>query len=394
MPDERVGGPVAPGDADRSTEGTGATGTTGASGTDPRTRPGRRALTLSVSLLTTAALAAAGLVLPVPYAVNSPGPTLDVLGEHDGEPLITIEGAPTYDATGELRLTTVSAVGGPGYPASVLDVVVGWVRPDVLVQPAEDVYAPDLGRDELEEQNQAQMTSSQEDATVAALTQLGYEVPAVLTITAAVEGSAAVGLVQEGDVLTAVDGVPLPDYGTLVEHLDQVTPGDTVTLTVTRDGAPVEVPVVTGEADGRALIGVYIDPAFDLPVDVTIRSEDIGGPSAGTMFALGIIDALTPEDEADGAVVAGTGTISVDGRVGPIGGIRQKLSGASRDGASWFLAPDANCAETVGHVPDDLRVVAVGTLEEAYDAVVAIGAGDAQDLPTCTADGPSDASAA
>ncbi|WP_164983941.1 PDZ domain-containing protein [Cellulomonas endophytica] len=343
-----------------------------------------RAVTLAVSGAVTALLAAGLVALPAPYAVSFPGPTRDVLGEHDGEPLMTIEGAPTYGSTGELRLTTVSALGGPGFPASVVDVLGGWFRADSLVQPVEAVYPPDLQREQLERRNEQEMTSSQENATVAALTFLDYEVPATLTVAGTVEGSGAVGQVEEGDVLTGVDGVRLGDYTTLLEHLAGVTPGATVTLALVRDGADLEVPIVTGEADGRALIGVFIDPTFRFPVDVTIRSDDIGGPSAGTMFALGIIDELTERDEADGEVIAGTGTIDVDGTVGAIGGIRQKLVGALRDGAGWFLAPAANCDSVVGHVPDGLRVVSVTTLEEAYAAVVAIGEGAADALPTCT----------
>ncbi|WP_448630108.1 S16 family serine protease [Cellulomonas soli] len=143
---------------------------------------------------------------------------------------------------------------------------------------------------------------------------------------------------------------------------------------------------MTGTSDqGRAQIGVYIDPAFDLPVDVAIKIDDIGGPSAGTMFALGIIDKLTPEDEADGQVIAGTGTMDVTGEVGPIGGIRQKMAGALRDGATWFLAPAGNCDEVVGHVPEGLHVAKVATLHEAREAITAIGAGSTDDLPTCTA---------
>ncbi|MNW62441.1 Lon protease 1 [compost metagenome] len=115
-----------------------------------------------------------------------------------------------------------------------------------------------------------------------------------------------------------------------------------------------------------------------------IQIDDIGGPSAGTMFALGIIDQLTPEDEADGNVIAGTGTMSVEGNVGPIGGIQQKLYGAERDGATWFLAPESNCDEVVGNVPEGLNVVKIATLEDARDAMVAIGAGEGASLPTCT----------
>lgn len=349
-------------------------------------KPSPRALLLSFGMLATAVLVGVLAVVPAPYAVNGPGPTKDVLGEVDGKPLIDVQGARTYPSSGELRLTTISGVGGPGYPAYALDVLRGWFSGTSVVRPVEDVYPQDVSREELDESNAGQMVSSQENAAVAALVELGYEVPATLVVSGAVEGTDAEGKLEEGDVLTAMDGAPLPDYQTLVARLDDVTPRDTVTLTLTRHSRSLDVPVVTGERDdGGAQIGVYIDPAFDMPVDVDINIEGIGGPSAGTMFALGLVDLLTPQDEAAGQVVAGTGTIDVTGEVGPIGGIRQKLAGASRDGATWFLAPADNCDEVVGHVPDGLRVVEVATLHDAREALTAIGAGDGDGLPTCTA---------
>ena len=350
-------------------------------------RPSARSMTLSISMLVSAALLAVVAVLPTPYAVSGPGPTEDVLGEVDGKPLISIDGAPTYDSTGELRLTTVSATGGPGYPSSALRVLRGWFSPWSVVQPREVLF-PDADRtqEEIDQENSAQMVSSQETASVAALDEFGYEVPATLVVAGTVDGSGADGKFEDGDVLLAVDGTALPDYQSLITTMDGVKPGDDVTVTVRRQGEEVDVVVPTTKGDdGRAQMGVYIDPDFDMPVDITIDAGRIGGPSAGTMFALGIIDLLTPQDEAAGEVIAGTGTIDVQGVVGPIGGIRQKLAGAARDGAEWFLAPAANCAEVVGHVPDGLRVVRVETLHEAYEDVVAIGAGKADDLPTCEA---------
>jgi PDZ domain-containing protein len=346
----------------------------------------RRAVVLSGAMLATAVQLVVALLLPVPYAVNSPGPTLDTLGEHDGEPLITISGADTYDSTGQLRLTTVSSTGGPGYPSSLLGVLAGWVNPSSRVLPVEAVYPQDATQEQLDQQTQAQMVSSQENATVAALEELGYTVPVTLTVHDTVEGTGAEGVVHTDDVLISYDGTALTSYGQLIDLLDATDPGSTVTLGVTRDGQEVDLHVVTGErADGGSQLGVYIDPTFDLPVDVTIKIDQIGGSSAGTMFALGIIDKMTPEDEADGQVIAGTGTMDLNGAVGPIGGIRQKMAGALRDGADWFLAPASNCDEVVGHVPDGLTVVKIATLHEAREAVAAIGAGEAGDLPTCTA---------
>ena len=106
------------------------------------------------------------------------------------------------------------------------------------------------------------------------------------------------------------------------------------------------------------------------------------------MFALGIIDTLTPGSLNGGEKVAGTGTISADGTVGPIGGIRQKLWGAKDAGADWFLAPESNCDEVVGHVPDGLRVFAVEDLDDSLAVLDAIrDGGDLDALPTCDAGG-------
>jgi PDZ domain-containing protein len=124
---------------------------------------------------------------------------------------------------------------------------------------------------------------------------------------------------------------------------------------------------------------------YDFPIDVTIQLNNVGGPSAGMMFALGIIDTLTPGELNAGETVAGTGTITAGGEVGPIGGIRQKMWGARDAGAEWFLAPEANCDEVVGHIPGDLQVFSVATLDDALDVLDAVREdGDLEALPTCT----------
>ncbi|WP_278236699.1 PDZ domain-containing protein [Isoptericola sp. AK164] len=360
----------------------------------PHRRMSPRSVTLVASLLATAILAAVLMVTPAPYAIRTPGPTEDTLGAQDAGdgqsatevPLIEISGAETYPASGELRLTTVSVFGGPGGDVLFGDVLWGWTSQERSVQPVEAIFPEPITSEEQQEQGQAQMLSSQESASVAALTELGYEVPTTMTVVAAAEGTGAEGVVEEGDVIVALDGKPVDTYPQLLAALDDVTPGDDVVLGVEREGEPADLTVTTGQGDDRALLGVLLDPEYDFPVDVTIQLEDIGGPSAGSMFALGIVDLLTPEDELGGAVVAGTGTVDVDGRIGPIGGIEQKMYGALRDGAGWFLAPSDNCPQVAGHVPDGLGVVSVSTLAEARDAMGAIGAGETSGLPTCEAD--------
>ena len=170
----------------------------------------------------------------------------------------------------------------------------------------------------------------------------------------------------------------------------QEAEGEPIELTVERDGEQVTVSVMPKqtEVDGETvwLIGIVLLNDYEFPIDVTIQLNNVGGPSAGMMFALGIIDTLTPGQLNGGQNVAGTGTITADGEVGPIGGIRQKLFGAKDAGAEWFLAPEANCDEVVGHVPDGLQVFAVETLDDALDALEAVRAGgDVDALPTCAA---------
>jgi PDZ domain-containing protein len=192
-------------------------------------------------------------------------------------------------------------------------------------------------------------------------------------------------VLEPGDVVLGLDGTPTPDFGRLTEILESTDPGATVTVDVRRGDDELHLPVVTSQRQGGgALLGILVDRTFDTPVDITISVDNIGGPSAGAMFALGIIDLLTPQDEAAGQIIAGTGTIDELGAIGPIGGVRQKMAGAERDGAGWFLVPQSNCGEVVGHVPSGLNVVAVSNLHEAREAVVAIGADQGAGLPTCT----------
>lgn len=349
-----------------------------------------RVITMSISALLTFGLLLVMLLRPVPYAVQAAGPTVDTLGEQGDVELIAVEGTPTYPTSGELLLTTVTTAGGPGFPVDAGYVVRGWLSPSTRVAPVEAFFDPTLSQDQLDAQSTQQMIGSQENATVAALTELGYDVPATLTIvgTDARSGGAA-DVVEDGDVIASIETPQQPrtdvaTFAELAQPLADTPPGSTVTLGVDRDGERVELPVVTGD-DGRggSTLGVFLAGDFDYPVDVTIQIDDIGGPSAGTMFALGVIDRLTPGEMTGGQVIAGTGTMSLGGAVGPIGGIQQKLVGAREAGAEYFLAPEANCGEVVGSVPDGLQVVRISTLTDARAAVEAIGEGEAAGLPSC-----------
>ncbi|SED70937.1 YlbL family protein [Ruania alba] len=351
-------------------------------------RIGTRSITMLVSGTLTLGLLLLMLLTPVPYAVQGAGPTFDALGEVSDTELITISGAETYPTSGELRLTTVTTAGGPGFPVDAGSVVRGWLDPGRRVLPVEGVIDPDVTEEEQDRIASQQMISSQENATVAALSSLGYDVPAELTMVGADPTMGAHGVVEGGDVISGISSggtyYEVPTYQALADVLDQTPASSTVTLEVDRDGERTDLEIVTtDDGTGASVLGIYLDAEFEYPVDVQIQIDNVGGPSAGTMFALGIVDRLTEGELTGGHVVAGTGTISLDGTVGPIGGITLKMYAAERDGAEFFLAPAGNCAEAVDAVPDGLQVVRVSTLAEARDAVEAIADGDTADLPSC-----------
>lgn len=327
-----------------------------------------------------------GSVVHLPYAVMSPGPTQDTLGTSGAQdkPIIAISGLPTYPTDGALRFTTVRVEGGPGYPVDAWDILQAWVDPARDVFPVDDVFDPQVTQEQVAEANAVQMEGSQEEATAVALRAIGKEVPTHVAIAGITDSSRAKGLLKVGDRLVSIDGEPVTTTQALRDALQKKKPGESVSLTVTRGGkeVTVDVPTVEGQG-GRTALGVLLGLDHDFPAKVTIDAGAIGGPSAGLMFSLGIYDKLTPGPLAGGHQVAGTGTIDDEGKVGPIGGIRQKLAGARSDGAAYFLAPADNCNEVVGHVPDGLDVFKVGTFDEARTAVEAIAKGQTGSLPRC-----------
>jgi PDZ domain-containing protein len=327
-----------------------------------------------------------GSVVHLPYAVMSPGPTQDTLGTSGAQnkPIIAISGLPTYPTDGALRFTTVRVEGGPGYPVDAWDILQAWVDPARDVFPVDDVFDPQVTQEQVAEANAVQMEGSQEEATAVALRAIGKEVPTHVAIAGITDSSKAKGLLKVGDRLVSIDGEPVTTTQALRDALQKKKPGESVSLTVTRGGkeVTVDVPTVEGQG-GRTALGVLLGLDHDFPAKVTIDAGAIGGPSAGLMFSLGIYDKLTPGPLAGGHQVAGTGTIDDEGKVGPIGGIRQKLAGARSDGAAYFLAPADNCNEVVGHVPDGLDVFKVGTFDEARTAVEAIAKGQTGSLPRC-----------
>lgn len=347
--------------------------------------PTRRAAVMSAAGLATSVLIAVLTVLPSPFAIGGPGPTYDTLGvDSEDEPLVEIAGAPTFPASGELRLTTVSVSRGGSSMFTMGSVLAGYFSSHRYVVPEEYVFGDPDQKDEYDEQAQQDWITSQESATVSALEELGVPVPASIRVAGVEEDSNALGLLQEDDVLTAIDGAPIATYAEMSDAVGAHAPGDTIEVAVTRAGEQVtESFQMLDGGDGSAVMGIWIDPTFDLPIDVSVQIDRVGGPSAGTMFSLAIMDKLTEVDELSGQHVAGTGTIDADGDVGPIGGIQFKMEGARAAGTEYFLAPIENCEDVRGHVPEGLSVFSVDNLDDAYAAVTSIGAGDTSTLPTC-----------
>jgi Lon-like protease len=341
----------------------------------------RRSLTLAIAGLATVVAIVVAVLLPVPYVILGPGPTLNTLGETSGKPLITITGHHTYPATGHLNLVTVSYQGGPGSNMNVFQALRAWLDPSEAVVPETELFPAGQSAQQTQAQDTEQMTSSQQTATAAALTQLHIPYQTVVSVVSTVPGYPASTVLKAGDVIEAVDGKPVTDQTSLSSMITAHPTGTVLTLEVLRAGKTLNVPVASRASAGTAVIGVEVQEQYKFPFTVSISVGDIGGPSAGMMFALGIIDKLTPDNLTGGKFIAGTGEITASGQVQPIGGIQQKMVGARSAGATIFLTPAANCSDTTGAVPAGLRLVKVSTLSQAMSDLEAIKAG--KPVPSC-----------
>jgi len=341
-------------------------------------------LFVAISGVLVAALAA--VFVPVPYVILSPGPTLNTLGKGPGgRSLIQITGHPVYPAVGHLNLVTVSFQGGPSDSLNVFAALRAWLTPHEAVVPQEELFVPGQTQQQVVQQDTQQMTSSQQTATAAALCVLGIRFQVVDTVAVVAKGLPADGVLRRGDVITAVDGKPVTCKASAASLIRARAPGGPVTLTIARAAGGHRVirqfHLKTAAVQGTPVVGVRVAETYVFPFSVRIRVGDIGGPSAGLMFALGIVDKLTPGNLTGGRFVAGTGEISADGSVSAIGGIQQKMAGARQAGATLFLTPAANCADTAGAVPAGMHLVKVRNLASAVSALHALAEG--RSVPSC-----------
>ncbi len=338
------------------------------------------------TLLIAGACVLAGLVVAavttVPYVALTPGPTINTLGKLSGKELIQVTGRRTYPAGGNLNLVTVSYTGGPNTDFNIFSALRAWLTPDDAVVPASEIYSPGQTQQQVVQQDTQQMLGSQQDATAAALCYLHINFKVVDKVASTSKGTPAYGVLHPGDVITAVDGTPVDCHHNIVNMIRDRKPGAPVTLTIDRKGVARTIRLATKDVGGQPVVGVALAPSsYVFPFTIKINLTNIGGPSAGLMFALGIVDKLTPDNLTGGRFIAGTGEISPAGAIEPIGGIQQKMAGARSAGATIFLAPAANCPDTVGAVPAGLRVVKVSTLAGAVQDLTAIKSG--RPVPSC-----------
>jgi PDZ domain-containing protein len=352
---------------------------------EPAAGLSRRATVWLVAVFLGIVLGALMSLIHLPYAVLQPGPVTNTLGNGPGgKPLITVAGKETYPTTGALNFTTVAVLGGPRNPVNGWAWVAGLRDRTNEVVPEEEIFPQGVTSKEVDAESAAEMADSQQEAIAVALRALGQKVPEVVSISALAKDSPSKGVLRAGDVVVSIDGKAVASSDAVRTAIRTRKPGQSVAMTVRRDGKEKVVNITTIASQGRAVVGVLLRTAFVFPTKVSINAGDVGGPSAGLMFSLAVYDKLTPGALTGGANIAGTGTIDSVGTVGKIGGIQQKLVGAKRGGATWFLAPAGNCDEVVGHVPDGLSVVKVATFTQARDAVEAIAAKHTASLPRCT----------
>ncbi|WP_245579784.1 YlbL family protein [Brevibacterium album] len=346
----------------------------------------RRPTAAGVSSILLYALVFAAALIPVPYLLQMPGPVVNTLEPYEGQELIAISGTETYEAQGQLDMLTVAVAGGPGRSVYASNALQSLVKGAETVVPTEAFYPLETTREQVADRNTADMTSSQDEATAAALTELGISFDTVVGVSEVAEGAAAEGILEPGDLLLSVDGAPVEGSaeGMAAVREAVVSAEGPLILTVDRAGETAEVEVEPDSSGGEPAIGVVMGLAYSFPFEVDFTVEGIGGPSAGTIFALTIIDKLTEGNLTGGEPIAGTGAIDAAGAVAPIGGARQKVVAAAASGAEFFLSPAGNCAEVM-EAPgaERMTVVRIDDLHQARTAVEDIAAGETGALPSC-----------
>lgn len=323
-------------------------------------------------------LAALIAFVPVPFVSWSPGGTVDTLGEYQNKPVITLQGIKSYPTTGRLDLTTVS-VTRPDSELTLPQALIAYWLPNRDALPRGAVYPPEKTPEQVETEESARMQAAQHHAAIAALREAGepvQEVPAVLSVSV---GGPADKTLRPGDLIMAVDEVTTPDADAVARQIQTYRVDQPVTFTIWREGKKRLVQVTTGESPKDAdqpFVGITLGTGYRYDPTISIElGHDIGGPSAGLVFALAIYDKITDGTLVDGRHVAGTGGITPTGVVTGIGGIQEKIAAAEAEGATVFLVPAPNCQDLAG-VQTSLTLVKVETLAGGIAALGELGTSD------------------
>jgi PDZ domain-containing protein len=330
------------------------------------------------------AVAVVALLAPSSYYVIAPGGSYDIASR--------LQVPPEHrEPIGQLSFTAVYL-----YPGRWSDVVEAWFDPATDTVPAEQVLPSGISREQLNEINHHLIDESKSVAAVVALSAAGYDAKVTgqgALVNTVIDGMPADGVLQQRDVIVAVDGQAVNTAVAVIERTRRHQVGDEVRMGIVRNGQRQEVTVGTRgspEEPNRPMVGAAISTyqfAVSLPFEVQIDTDGVGGPSAGTMFALGILDAVTEGLLTRGHNVAGTGTISADGTVGPIDGAAQKIVAAERANADVFLVPRDNAQEAI-RAAHNARVVPIDRFEDAVRALCGlepIGDASPEPPPPCLA---------
>lgn len=313
-------------------------------------------------------LALVGTLVEIPYYTLGPGPARDVAE------LVRISGERVYPSKGSFVLTTVAV--SPG-PVSLFGALEGWLDPAVAVVHRDAVISRGLTDRQQDQLNAQLMEQSKYEATVVGLKAAGFTVKplAGARVVSVVPDAPADGQLVAGDLIIEVDGARVRDVPSTIAAIRKRRVGAAVALEVLRGEERKRLTLRSAESPtdkGVPIVGASLAPAFRLPFEVSITSFDIGGPSAGLMFALAVADVLTPDDLTRGRRVAGTGTIDLSGKVGGVGGVALKVAAAEQVGAEVFLVPKKEVEEAT-RAATEVTVIGVGTLDEALAALRSLG---------------------
>lgn len=307
-------------------------------------------------------------VLPrvrIPYLALEAGPT------EDAAKLTRIEGR-TYASKGSFHITTALI----RYPDGLL-------IPDALriaVDPKKDlirrelIYPSDVSKKETDKKHADQMEESQHAAAIAALKELGFMTENGAEVRAVTKGSKAVDVLRPGDVIVGVDGDPVRALADLTPLVRAHRIGDQVLLSVLREGSAMDAKIETVESPankGKPALGITVSQHRNMPFQIDIEADRIGGPSAGLVFALSVYDLLEPADLTGGLIIAGTGTIDASGKVGRVGAVTQKIRAAEKIHAKLFIVPQEDLAEARKAADGRIKVVGVSSLRQAIDLLLA-----------------------